>query len=244
VITLAGSGEPTLHLELEQVVAALRRVTDLPLCLLTNGALLFRDDVRRAALGLDLVAPSLDAADEATFERVNRPAAGVTFDSMVQGLRGFCAAFQGRCKLEVVLVRGVNDAPESLDALARLAASLQGVESVDLNTVVRPPAVGGVVGLGELELEQARERFSRRGCPARIIVPFAEGKSASSASAESIYERILETVARRPCTVADLSAALGLSRDAVQAQCEGAVRKGELLREEREPGGEPYYLRR
>jgi wyosine [tRNA(Phe)-imidazoG37] synthetase (radical SAM superfamily) len=243
VITLAGSGEPTLNQELEQVVAALRRVTDLPLCLLTNGGLLFRDEVRRAALGLDLVAPSLDAADAETFERVNRPAAGIAFDAMVRGLGDFCAAFRGRCQLEVVLVRGVNDGSRSLDALARLAASLEDVASVDLNTVVRPPAVAGVAGLGHPELERARERFARQGCPARIIVPFA-GSDAVSPGEESTYERILETVARRPCTAADLSAALGLELETVRAQCEGAVRKGVLRREEREPGGEPFYLRR
>ena len=238
VITLAGSGEPTLHAGLGEVVQALRRVSDLPLCLLTNGGLLWQEPVARAAAAFDMVAPSLDAADPETFRRVNRPAGEIDFAAMLDGLRRFCAGFTGRCQLEVLLVRGVNDAPESLDALARVAGELR-LDSVDLNTVVRPPAVCGVRGLDAAQLERARERFGPR---ARVVASFREepGKTAAKGPATA-RPRILETVARRPCTIADLVAALGLDEETVRAVCASGVEQGEL-REERV--GEATYYRR
>jgi len=240
VITLAGSGEPTLCDDLEQVVAELRRVTDLPLCLLTNGGLLWQEPVARAAFALDLVAPSLDAADEQTYRRINRPHESIDFSTMLAGLRDFCRRFEGRCQLEVMLVAGINDSAAALDALARLVSSLE-VDSVDLNSVMRPPAEAGVTGLDPDGLERALVRFA--SCPARVIVPFDSRSGAEQVDRGRTRERILETVARRPCTVSDLSTALGAPVELVRTLCRAAVKAKELT-EEPSSGGEPYYLRR
>jgi len=236
VITLAGSGDPTLHLELARVVTELRRVTDLPLCLLTNGGLLWREDVARDAMGFDLVSPSLDAADAETFLAINRPHPEITLSRMLDGLRDFCRRYRGRCQLEVMLVAGVNDTEPALQALATVAASLE-VDSVDLNTVMRPPAVRGTRGLEHAELGRALDHFTRRGCPARIVVPYGGTPAAGAMEPGRVREQILETLARRPCTVQDLSLALGVAADTVRAVCLEAVRDGELI-EERE-----YYTR-
>lgn len=241
VITLAGSGEPSLELELEQLIAALRRVArDLPLCLLTNGGLLWREEVVRAALAVDLVYPSLDAADPETFARVNRPAAELPpFEAIVAGLGDLCRLRRGQgCRLEVMLVQGLNDSPASLDALAARARSLE-VE-VDLNTVVRPPAEAGVQRLDQPALERAQKRFGGR---ARIIAPYSAPPDARQSPGEGLAaDRILEAVARRPCTVRDLSLALGLPEEEVEAICVAAVERGELLEER--SGGAVYYMLR
>jgi wyosine [tRNA(Phe)-imidazoG37] synthetase (radical SAM superfamily) len=239
VITLAGSGEPTLHAGLEQVFQALRRVTDLPLCLLTNGGLLWQEPVARAALQFDLVLPSLDAADAETFQRINRPAAGIDFTRMLDGLRSFTHAFRGRCQLEVLLVRGLNDSRDSLEALGRELEQLD-VASVDLNTVVRPPADRGVQGLEQAQLEQVQARLT--GCQARIVASFRSKSRNTHADDGQARQRILETVARRPCTVEDLAAALELSPETVRAECDAALRDGEL-REEQAGAGKTYYRR-
>jgi wyosine [tRNA(Phe)-imidazoG37] synthetase (radical SAM superfamily) len=66
VITLAGSGEPTLYRSLPQLFAGIRDLSDVPILLITNGALLFDEDVAGAARGADILAPSLDAGDART----------------------------------------------------------------------------------------------------------------------------------------------------------------------------------
>jgi wyosine [tRNA(Phe)-imidazoG37] synthetase (radical SAM superfamily) len=135
----------------------------------------------------------------------------------------------------VLLVKGLNDSPASLGALARLARTLR-LEAVDLNTVVRPPPAGGVEGLDRQELERALACFE--GCPAEIIVPY-EGAPSSSTSKGSLGQ-IRALVARRPCTAEDLCAALGLSPHLVRTLCGEAVARG-LLRS-RQRDGATYFL--
>jgi wyosine [tRNA(Phe)-imidazoG37] synthetase (radical SAM superfamily) len=240
LVTLSGSGEPTLYGPLRELVAGLRRVTALPLALLTNGALLWDDEVVQAALGFDVVAPSLDAADEETFARINRPAAGLTFARMVDGLRGFCRRFTGTCRLEVMLVQGENDSLSSLSALARLARALQPT-TVDLNTVVRPPA-HGARPLPAAELTSALLSFAACREP-NIIASYRGSRQVVAPPVDLDLDtprrRILELVSRRPCTVADLGASLGLGVEDVQRHCSAAVAADEL--EERAVGSAIYY---
>ncbi|NPV49511.1 MAG: radical SAM protein, partial [Armatimonadetes bacterium] len=88
-ITLSGSGEPTLYSRLGEVVAALKAMTAVPVAVLTNGSLLSEPEVRAALAEADLVVPSPDAGDDATFQRVNRPHTAINFADMVDGLREF-----------------------------------------------------------------------------------------------------------------------------------------------------------
>ncbi len=45
-ITLSGSGEPTLHSGLRDIIMGVRTITSLPVAILTNGSLLYDKDVR------------------------------------------------------------------------------------------------------------------------------------------------------------------------------------------------------
>ena len=75
-ISLAGSGEPTLHAGIGELIVGIKRLTRVPVAVLTNGSLLWDPDVRKALMEADLVMPSLDAGDETTFQQVNRPHRG------------------------------------------------------------------------------------------------------------------------------------------------------------------------
>ena len=249
VVTLSGSGEPTLYAALDELARGLRRITELPLALLTNGALLGDDDVLEAARRFDIVAPSLDAGDAETFERVNRPAAGLTFARVLDGLRRFCERFDGTCRLEVMLLEGENDSPRSLDAIARIAGSLR-VSTVDLNTVVRPPA-HAARGLSAEAMQRALACFGH--CHASVIAAYRPRDTGPGSDEDArqhvrllapfgrsaVEAQILATVARRPCTLDDLTAALGLPREQVLALCTAALAAGELL--ERRSEGATYY---
>jgi len=238
-VTLAGSGEPTLYTDLAELEQALRRITSAPLALLTNGGLLWDRSVAAAVSRFDLVAPSLDAADEATFRRINRPAVGLTFDKMLDGLRRFCSDYQGTLRLEVLLVAGVNDSPRSIKALARLAAELE-VSFVDLNTVVRPPA-HAAAGLDHDALERALACFEEV-CTAEVVAPFRprQVRGTSGGDGGDIMERILRLLARRPSTMEDLCASLVLDPDIALRCCVEAVRSGEIRKDMR--GEAVFYV--
>jgi wyosine [tRNA(Phe)-imidazoG37] synthetase (radical SAM superfamily) len=82
-ITLSGSGEPTLFSRVDELIDRIKAVTDVPVAVLTNGSLLWHEDVRRQLMGADLVIPSLDAGDEAMFRLVNRPCEEISFEQML-----------------------------------------------------------------------------------------------------------------------------------------------------------------
>lgn len=136
-LTFAGSGEPTLHSGLGEIIRAARKHIDRPIAVITNSSLLIDRHVREEVAQADLVLPSLDAATQETFERINRPAAGLKIEDIIEGLRAFRSEFGGEIWLEVMLVRGINETDAPL--IARAAEEIE-PERIQLNTVVRPPA--------------------------------------------------------------------------------------------------------
>ncbi len=211
VITLAGSGEPTLNLGLGRIIARLKEMTAIPVAVLTNGALLHLPEVRRELQPADIVLPSLDAAREATFRRINRPLAGFTLAQLICGLQAFRTEYRGRLWLEVMLLKGLNDSPEELELLARQVLGLA-PDKVQLNTAVRPV------------VDAAARPLSREGMEAiaaylpgevEVIASFAGGAAPDTPGDDASF---LEMLARRPMTALDLARVLGLPLAAVQGR--------------------------
>ncbi|HYY97718.1 MAG TPA: radical SAM protein, partial [Pyrinomonadaceae bacterium] len=94
-VTLSGSGEPTLAANIGEVIREVRRVTGKPVAVLTNAAHLESPHVRRDLLEADSVFCKLDAADEETFGRINRPVGGLTLRGVVGGIKQLRAEYAG-----------------------------------------------------------------------------------------------------------------------------------------------------
>ena len=138
-ITLAGSGEPTLHAEFGRVIDFVKENSKIPITLLTNGAGMIDPDVRAAAARADTVKISLSAWDEESYQLINRPCSGMTFKSLVEGEIKFREEFSGRLLLEVFLLEGINDNSAAVKKIAEYAAKIR-PDQVQLNTSVRPAA--------------------------------------------------------------------------------------------------------
>ena len=79
VITLSGSGEPTLYDRIGDVIDAIRTMTDIPVAVLTNGTTLWQPEVRRQLRYASYVVPSLDAGSAALFRRRQPSPSGPRF---------------------------------------------------------------------------------------------------------------------------------------------------------------------
>jgi len=141
-VALAGSGEPTLHSALGEVIRAVRTMTSAPIAVLTNGSLLFREDVRRDLFAADVVLPSLDVGDEELFRIVNRPADGIAFEDMVEGLVTFTREFRGEVWLEVLPAPGE---PEARDAGERSVGTSEVLDRLSAAGEVRTVVSAGRV---------------------------------------------------------------------------------------------------
>jgi len=205
-VTLSGSGEPTLSLDLGRVIRAIKGLTAVPVAVLTNGSLLGRDDVRADLAEADLVVPSLDAGTQAAFERVNR-AAGMDLATVARGLRDFTLGYPGAVWLEVMVVAGVNDAPEEAEAIVRVLEGAR-IDRVHLNTVARAPAESWAEAVGAERLDELAKILAALA-PVDLIGRYTRTGHASRRA--DVEEAILATLSRRPCGAVELAASLGLA---------------------------------
>jgi cyclic pyranopterin phosphate synthase len=106
-IRLTG-GEPLLRKDMEKLVGQLRdTVPAAELTLTTNGSLLRRKAGALRQAGLTRLTVSLDALDDATFQRMND--AGVSAGQVVEGIEAAVAAGFAPVKINAVIRRGVNE---------------------------------------------------------------------------------------------------------------------------------------
>jgi wyosine [tRNA(Phe)-imidazoG37] synthetase (radical SAM superfamily) len=229
VITVAGSGEPTLYAGLGALLEGIKRITDTRVALLTNGALFHWADVRVEAARADIVLPSLDAGDEQTFQLVNRPVGGLTLERVVSGLAAFRHEYRGQIWLEVMVVAGITDTPAQVRAIAAFARRIA-PDRVQLNTPVRPTFEERAAPVPAEHLAELAGLFSPE---AEVIAEFgARPDGVVSRAAES--EEVLGLLRRRPCTVDDVAAGLGLHPNAVVKTLSSLEHQGEVHRVLRE----------
>ena len=203
-VTLSGSGEPTLYSRLGELVDGIRRLTAKPIAVLTDAALLGEREVLEALREVDLVVPSLDAGDERLFRLVNRPHPAVEFDAMVEGLIRFREGYPGKLWLEVLLVGGITGTVSEVEKIAAIAAGIR-PDRIQLNTVTRPPCESFALPVPRASLERLARLFGERG---EVIVERAGPGSAPES--EPRLPELLGLLARRPCTVQDMAAGLGM----------------------------------
>lgn len=139
VISIVGDGEPTLYSELGDLIKGIRSMTELPVAVITNGALLSNPTVRAELLEADLVLPSLDAFDEISFKTINRPHGSLLFKEMVRGLQEFSKQFEGYLWLETMLIEGINDDELSLYKLKTLFDTIN-YQKLYINIPIRTTA--------------------------------------------------------------------------------------------------------
>ncbi len=225
-ITLSGSGEPTLNSGISKLIAGIKKISPIPIAILTNSSLLSEKKIRDEIKEADLVVPSLDAGDERTFREINRPHGSLKFETMVEGLIQFGREFSGRLWLEIMFVDGINS---SLAEAKKLIPFIEKVnpDRIQLNTPIRPPAEKSVRQVPVEKLEEIRKIL---GPKAELIVRYEKMyKGIHSAENE-----ILSMLKRRPCSLHDLASVTGLHRNEIIKYITALKEKGlitEILRE-------------
>lgn len=206
-ITFSGSGEPTLHSHIGEILDFIKDLKpNIPVAILTNGTLLSNSEVRKEILKADLVLPSLDAASQKIFEKINRPDSRLSAKSCIEGLVSFRHEYTGKIWLEVFILPGYNDSPEELAALGEAISRIK-ADKIQLNTLDRP---GTVEGLRSATEEKLQNIINLWGFPdSEIIASSISRKSVLSYKGDT-ENTILETITRRPCTLEDLQSILGL----------------------------------
>lgn len=205
--TFSGAGEPTLHSHIGEVIGYLKKHRpQIPVAVLTNGTLFHLPEVRKEIMQADLVLPSLDAATQEAFEKVNRPVRRFSVDQYVKGLMDFCREFNGEIWMEVLILPGYNDDRANLRAVKEVLKKIN-PDRIQLNTLDRPGTVKGLRAATHTELHRIAVEWGMK--QAEIIAPPAD-RQKKTAYRNDLESVILETLSRRPCTLGDLEKILGM----------------------------------
>ena len=223
-VTFSGSGEPTLHCAIGEIIAAAKSMTDVPVAVLTNGSLLWDPDVQAALSRADVVVPSLDAGDADLFAYVNRPHHGIAFDRMVEGLVTFRERYRKPVWLEVMLLGGVTSVELEVRRIAKWVQRIA-PDRVQLNTATRPPAEDYALPVPKEVLERLAALFD----PPAEVVASIEGGPGPFEHAISA-EEVIALLARRPCTVQDVACGLDVHHGEVAKLLDAFVSAGKVIR--------------
>ena len=156
VVTIVGEGEPTLYLGLGELISGIRERVSQPIAVITNGALLFDAKLRQELAQADIVLPTMDAVDEATFQSINRPHGALDHGAVVDGLVRFANEFKGQLWLELMLIQGINDDEATLLKYRQFLDTIP-CHRLYLNTPVRPPAEAYVHPIDKAAMTRAVE---------------------------------------------------------------------------------------
>lgn len=231
-ITFAGSGEPTLHRQIDGVIGHIKdRYPQYPVALLTNGTLFPSKQVREQCARFDLIIPSLDAATEEVFRLLNRPHRHLECKEIIAGLAALRREYRGELCLEIFIVPGLNNTDREL---AALKAAVQEIspDRVQLGTLDRP---GAETWVGEASPEEMEQVAASLGGGVSLIEAFQP--TAKTPSFDEGYEdTIRQTLRRRPCTAEDLSRITGVHPAEVQKYLRRLLAAGHIEMERRKRG--------
>jgi wyosine [tRNA(Phe)-imidazoG37] synthetase (radical SAM superfamily) len=152
VITLSGTGEPTLSKDINNAIAMIRRNSNLPIAILTNSTMFSDNQVYNSLLKLDIIVAKLDAPNEEIFQTINRPAQGITFKQTLQAIKKLRNNFSGTFDLQMMFI---NENKAYASEMADIAREIK-ADEVQINTPLRPCAVKP---LKRSELDQIENEF-------------------------------------------------------------------------------------
>lgn len=208
MLTLCGSGEPTLHARFGEVLRWIRKETQLPSLLMSNGALFADPEVRRDAACASRVKISVHFWDEASFQATVRPHASLHFQDLYEAWRTFRAEYEGLLDVEYFALPGMNTDPAQLDRIYTLLETLK-PDTVTVNSAARPPAESCVRAVPAEEMTHLKAFFGT----------LASARQAAEMAAPMPYsEEALQALARRhPLTPAQFAAYFGVPEGEIRA---------------------------
>lgn len=221
-ITFSGSGEPTLNSAIGTLIREIKKITSIPVAVLTNSSLFTLKSVRKALRASDLVVPSLDAATQEIFAKINRPYPSLKIKKIIEGLKEFRCEFKGSLWLEIMLVKGVNDSPPHIKKLKEAISEIS-PDKVQLNTVIRPPAENFALPLNPKDLDRIKNILGEK---CEIIAEF--DKKEQSPPSENLEGAILSMIQRRPVTLTDISSSLGKHKNEIIKYLNFLLKEGKV----------------
>jgi len=192
-LTLVPDGEPTLELQLGELIEALKQF-ETPIAVISNASLIDHLDVQDALLQADWVSLKVDVVEEVAWQRINRPHGQLSLPAILNGMLSFRSRYHGELVTETMLISRINDNEIAIKALSNFLLELQPFRSY-LSIPTRPPAEPWVKPPEAGSLQQVLSVFAVK-CPfSDLLFAFEEDDFASTGD---LVEDILAITAVHP----------------------------------------------
>jgi wyosine [tRNA(Phe)-imidazoG37] synthetase (radical SAM superfamily) len=182
----------------------------------------------------DWVSVKVDAATEPVWRRVNRPHRRLAFDQLLGGLEAFARQRSGCLVTETMLVGGVNDSQDEIEALSLRIAAIA-PSTAWLGVPTRPPAESWVTPPGAVSFDRALQTFIGRLPDVRLLL---DRDTQRWAPVDTECARILAIAAVHPLSDTDIDDMRRRS-DGARVRVETLLRAGRL--ESVVHGGQRFY---
>jgi wyosine [tRNA(Phe)-imidazoG37] synthetase (radical SAM superfamily) len=172
VITLSGSGEPTLARNLDEILRGIKKLTDTPKLVLTNGTTLSNPEVRYALNFAEKVSVKIDGVFCRQWQGINRPVTEINFAEIWGGIQNFVEEYRGEiCIQTMILSPWDTMAKVEYIALMKLLSPTE----IQLNTPSRPkPLERQLDGRGNHGQERDYEVQQLKCVSSEVLGQFAE----------------------------------------------------------------------
>ncbi|MFW5979897.1 MAG: radical SAM protein [Halanaerobiales bacterium] len=161
-LTFSSKGEPTLHSKISEIIQYIKQNhPKYKIALLTNSSLFNNESVINEVTGVDLIIPSLDAVNEKTFLKLNRPHNTLDIKDIIDGLIKLRKTFKGEIWLEIFIVPGLNDNLQEIKSFSSVIDKIK-PDLVQLNSLDRPAPEEWVKPVPAKRLNSLAQEISER----------------------------------------------------------------------------------
>lgn len=209
-VAFAGSGEPTLSLELGEAIKLVKKKTTLPVIVFTSGVLLNRNDVLDDIRNVDILVVKLVSGIKETHNAVFKPFNELSFLNYKNALLSLRNNFKGTIWLDIILLHGINTTEIEIKAIDSLVKKVNAQE-VHLSLPTRPS------GISYKLFTPTEEEINRVCLGLGLKIDIRNSSDLSkNISGKDTREKIISIVTRRPCSVKELAKILFLNEENVQ----------------------------
>jgi wyosine [tRNA(Phe)-imidazoG37] synthetase (radical SAM superfamily) len=194
-LTFVPDGEPTLDIHISKEISSLKQ-TGMPIAVITNASLLWREDVKEDLRKVDFISLKVDAVSEDLWRKVNRPHKGLRLNMVLESIQEFAEEFRGTVVSETMLIKGIDYGNE-FEKIAGFLTELKKLNKAYIAIPTRPPTENWVKRPKEDIMNAAFQAFSKKLGASRVeyLVGYEGNAFASTGNVE---EDLLSITAVHP----------------------------------------------
>lgn len=234
-VTFSGTCEPSLNLSLGEMIRGVRKISGIPICVITNSSLAGRADVRKNLAQADLVVATLVSGNENTWKRIHRPVTGIALQEIIEGLRELAKADSGRrLALEVMFLESktgepLNSTDEEIESLIKTIRYIC-PDEIEVLTISRPPAEKWVKPISEERLREIAKRFVSEFGDEKVRLVLKGKKKKVMVLHRNLDEEVYALLLRRPCTFEQTWQGLSMNPESLRPVLEKLLGEGKIDR--------------